>query len=752
MIEKLRQLLGSHYQISTRLYFGIGGAVSLTMLASIVGWFSLNAVDNAQNQVNNQSIPELVVAFGLAEYSSSLAAAAPRLSTAETPEELAEIYGSIVVTNENIAEQLALLENIDRERNGQFQELRDSAMALTRNIEVIKEQRAQLIELAKGKAELSQSLADLRSQLDSVLIPAIDNQLFYTVTGYEFLGGEAAPFERHFSPEQVDRYRILAELKVDANTATELLGNSFTLSQAANVEPLRERFEAASSRIERNLAALEGTEIHDQIAPAFQALEALGSARNSGFNLIYRELRLAEQQRDLLLQSQEQAVNQVHEVDGLVVAARANADSSTRRSSQVIITGRILLMVITAASLIGAFLIAWLWVGRHLIRRIEALANRMRQMAQGDLEAQVEVDGNDEVAEMGAALEIFRRHALEVQRLNLVEKLAQDLQGKNDELETIMTNLRQTQADLEGKNNELETAMTDLRQVQDQMVAQQKLADLGELTAGVAHEIRNPLNFVKNFSEASEELLVELKEALEESGDQLNEEQRGLIEDISSDLSENFDRIRSHGERANRIVNDMLLMSRGAGEFQSADINMLVNEHARLAFHSARALDTDFQLDLQWDLDPNAGELPVIPQDLGRVFLNMVSNACYATNEKRQTASPGENYFPTLLVATKRSEDGVEVRIRDNGNGMPPEVIERIFNPFFTTKPTGQGTGLGLAISNDIVREHGGSIRVNSEPGQFTEMIVTLPLAAPILNTANGLNRVDEPLEQETTV
>ena len=262
----------------------------------------------------------------------------------------------------------------------------------------------------------------------------------------------------------------------------------------------------------------------------------------------------------------------------------------------------------------------------------------------------------------------------------------------------------------------------------------EKLAALGELTAGVAHEIRNPLNFVKNFSEGSVELIDELREVMEEGTDTLTKEQRQLIEDVLTDLSDNLTRIRSHGDRADRIVHDMLMMGRGSGELQATDINRLIDEHARLAYHSARATDPNFQLDLQQDFDPNVGELDVVPQDLGRVFLNMVSNACYATNQKRRAAiEAGDeaSYSPTLLLSTQRDDDQIEIRVRDNGSGIPSDAIDKIFNPFFTTKPTDQGTGLGLAISNDIVRQHGGSVRVETEPGEFTEMIVQIPHDAP---------------------
>ena len=377
-------------------------------------------------------------------------------------------------------------------------------------------------------------------------------------------------------------------------------------------------------------------------------------------------------------------------------------------------TGLILLLAISVVSVASTVMIVVAFVRRVLLRRIGMVSDWMRGMAQGDLETTVDVGGRDEVAEMAAALEVFRRHALEVQRLNLVEQLADELQGKNDELESVLA--------------QLQTA-------QDQIVMREKLAALGELTAGVAHEIRNPLNFVKNFSEASGDLVEELKEVLEEEGVELSEEQRGLVDDITGDLVSNVERIRSHGQRADRIVNDMLQMGRGGQEFRPTDINALLEEHARLAYHSARGTNQEFQLDIKEDFDPGVGEIDAIPQDLGRVFLNMVSNAGYATHEKRMATGDGSigagKFMPTLTLVTRRDGDQIEIRIRDNGMGMPEDVIEKIFNPFFTTKPTDQGTGLGLAISADIVRRHGGGIRVESEAGEGTDMIIDLPVERP---------------------
>ena len=432
-------------------------------------------------------------------------------------------------------------------------------------------------------------------------------RLVNQITGYQTLGEPPAPRAEHLSERELGRYRRLADLQTDGSIASQLLASAFNLQDASSIEPLRERFESAAGRIERSLAALEESPLRGEVVPIFARLLALGLARGSGFDLRTRELRLAERQRDLLAHNRDLAVELVAVVDELVGTAHGRTREATQASTQAIRTARTLLLLISAVSLVGAVLIAWLFIGRVLLHRLGMLSDWMRRMAGGDLEARVEIGGRDEVADMAAALEVFRRHALEVQRLNLVEHLAQELQGKNEQFEK---------------------ALEDLGRAQDQIVMREKLAALGELTAGVAHEIRNPLNFVKNFSEASAELIDELKEVLEEGGEKLDEEQRSLLAEITGDLVDNLGRIRSHGDRANRIVHDMLMMGRHSSEVLKVDINALLEEYARLAYHSARATDPEFQLDVQYDLDPQMGELEVIPQDLGRVFLNMVANAC----------------------------------------------------------------------------------------------------------------------------
>ena len=714
MINLPRRLLESCFRLSTQLYLGIGAAAVLTIVASLVGWLSFDRVGDVQSRVNEGSVPEMAAAFGVAQQSGALVAAAPRLTTAATPRELAQIVGKIAEDRDAFKAQLTALTGT-RGGTARARAVRGQGDALIANIEAIEASMAEHFALAKLRAARRRELSSLRDELTGLLVPLIDDQLFYAMTGYRQLGAPPAPRERHLSPAEFNRYRHLAELRAGATIGTQLLATAFNVSDAALLEPLRERFEATARGIERHLSALEAA-AQRQLAPPFARLAALGAGPEDGFGLRAREIALDRRQRDLLARNRSLAIELVAEAEDLVSAAHAGAREATRASTEAILAGRNLLLSISAFSVIGAVLIGWLFVGRVLSRRLGRLSDRMRRMAEGDLEAKVDVGGRDEVADMAVALEVFRRHALEVQRLNLVETLAEELRGKNDQLET---------------------ALAELEQAQDQIVMREKLAALGELTAGVAHEIKNPLNFVKNFSEVSEELLEELLEEIPKAfGDDDNPpdgESRELVGEIGVDLTGNLRRIREHGERANEIVQSMLMMGRGSGERQPTDLNRLLSEHARLAYHNARVSDPAFRLDVEEDFDPEVGEAEVIPQDLGRVFLNMVTNACYATDEKRRAKVEAPTaYEPALRLSTRRMADRIEIRIRDNGGGIPPDVIDKIFNPFFTTKPTDQGTGLGLSLSNDILRQHGGGIRVESEPDAFTEMIIDLP-ATPVV-------------------
>jgi signal transduction histidine kinase len=279
--------------------------------------------------------------------------------------------------------------------------------------------------------------------------------------------------------------------------------------------------------------------------------------------------------------------------------------------------------------------------------------------------------------------------------------------------------------EVQAKTRELSQSLDDLRAAQDRLIQTEKLASLGQLTAGIAHEIKNPLNFVNNFSALSAELVEELDETLAPAP--LDPKMRGDVGELTQILKSNLEKVVQHGKRADSIVKNMLQHSReGSGEHRPVDINTIVDESLNLAYHGARAENAGFSTVLQRDLDPSVGMAEVYPQELTRVLLNIISNGFYAVTKRK--AEAGEGFEPTLAAVTKNLGDKIEIRIRDNGTGIPDEVKEKIFNPFFTTKPSGEGTGLGLSMSHDIiVKQHGGSIDVESEPGLFTEFKIVLP-------------------------
>jgi GAF domain-containing protein len=291
--------------------------------------------------------------------------------------------------------------------------------------------------------------------------------------------------------------------------------------------------------------------------------------------------------------------------------------------------------------------------------------------------------------------------------------------------------------ELQARTRDLSRSLDDLRTAQDRLVQTEKLASLGQLTAGIAHEIKNPLNFINNFAALSVELTDELLDVLKPAP--LDAMMRGDVDELTHMLKGNLDKVTQHGRRADSIVRNMLLHSReGTGEHRPADINALVEESLNLAYHGARAEKPGFNITLQRAFDPAAGEIELFPQEITRVLLNLITNGFYAT--ARRKAEAGDGFEPVLSAATRTLGDRVEIRIRDNGTGIPPEVREKIFNPFFTTKPAGEGTGLGLSMSHDIiVKQHGGTIDVETEPGAFTEFIVTLPRAGAAAPETGGL-------------
>jgi signal transduction histidine kinase len=278
---------------------------------------------------------------------------------------------------------------------------------------------------------------------------------------------------------------------------------------------------------------------------------------------------------------------------------------------------------------------------------------------------------------------------------------------------------------LQEQKAKIECTLKELKATQSQLIQSEKMASLGELTAGIAHEIQNPLNFVNNFSEVSKELLDEMREAIDK-GDSVE------VKEIMNDVIQNLEKINHHGKRADGIVKGMLQHSQSSsGKKEPTDINKLADEYLRLAYHGLRAKDKSFNATLKTDFDKTIGNINIIPQDIGRVILNLITNAFYATSEKQKAESlkPGHNkYEPLVIIQTKKTDSKIAIRVTDNGNGMPQKVLDKIFQPFFTTKPTGQGTGLGLSLSYDIIKAHGGELKVETKEGEGSTFIIQLPI------------------------
>ena len=385
------------------------------------------------------------------------------------------------------------------------------------------------------------------------------------------------------------------------------------------------------------------------------------------------------------------------DVSNLTTAADQYSAESLELAVGSFDEGRTLLTAISVISVLAATLAAWLWVGNGMVRRLSRMSERMRGMAGGDLETPVPEVGRDEIGELAGALETFRQQALEVQRLNLVEQLYEEL--------------RQTNAELQ--------------RTQARLVAQQKLAALGQLVSGVAHEISNPLNFVHNFSEGSLELYKELSEMLRTYRDKMSEADTELLDDISQELTNSLNRVLANGGRALAIVERMRGLGVVGGDLVMVNLNEMLWTAVRSGCNIFTSEWQDFSVHPTFDLDPAIGEVSLAEKDFGEAILNLVSNACFAMRLKRDHGE--ENYEPKLVVSTRLVDGEVEIRIRDNGTGIADDVVGNIFNPFFSTQEGASGSGLGLPIAADVVRRSGGELSVDTVHGEYAEFIMTLP-------------------------
>ena len=463
--------------------------------------------------------------------------------------------------------------------------------------------------------------------------------------------------------------------------------------------------EAALSVLRQALEAEGETELQG-LWDEFTRLHAAGidptvASWGEGQGVFYvRSLQLAlnANVRDLTASFDASSAALQDAVARLLAASRAHSAESLGLAVSSFDEGRTLLTAISVISVIVATLAAWLWVGNGMVRRLSRMSERMRRMADGDLETPVPEVGSDEIGELANALEVFREQALEVQRLNLVEKLYEEL--------------RQTNAEL--------------KRAQARLIAQEKLAALGELVSGVAHEIRNPLNFVNNFSEGSLELYTELSEMLESYRDKMSADDTALLDDISEEMTASLNRVLSNGGRALAIVERMRDLGVVGGEPVIAELNSLVRAAVQSGVNTFEADAEGFSVRTELDLDPNVGELSLVETDFGEAMQNLVRNACYAMQLKHEASK--DSYEPILAVTTQAVDDTVEIRVRDNGTGIADDVLGQIFNPFFSTREGVLGAGLGLPIAADVARRLGGDLSVDTVQGEYTEFTMSLPL------------------------
>ena len=384
-------------------------------------------------------------------------------------------------------------------------------------------------------------------------------------------------------------------------------------------------------------------------------------------------------------------------VSRLVSSASEQSSASLESSGETFDQGRLLLAVISVASVLAATLASWLWVGNGLLSRLSRLSDRMRLMARGDLETPMPEVGPDEIGELAVALEVFRKQALEVQRLNLVEQLYGELRQANEEL----------------------------TRMQARLVANEKLAALGELVSGVAHEISNPLNFVKNFSEGSMELFDELSEILDGYRQVVSPEDAEAMDEVKDELADSLGRVQENGGRVLAIVDRMRGLGVVGGEPEPTDINNDLRVAVQAVCITFETEQDGIRIEPIFDLDESLGDVMLSAQDFGEAVKNIVANACYAMRMKKDSLD-GE-YEPSLLISSRRKNDQIEVKVRDNGPGIPEEVVEHIFDPFYSTREGALGAGLGLPIASDVARRAGGDLTVNTVHGEYAEFVMTFP-------------------------
>jgi signal transduction histidine kinase len=631
--------------------------------ASIIG---LDRLRQGFQLLTDTQLPRLIDAAGLARQSESIVASAPGLV-------ISRDQFTRTTAADRIADQVRFLDELLlRFKSGETD---------SQTIALLDETKQNLLENLRRVDDMVGTRIEFDARSESIIRDIVD--LVRRKTAFE-------------TTVAVGRAPELIRWSGETQNALMLMLATYGVERSALIGAFRKQ---AADAIERADQLVEHIGLVGDADTMLRRLHSEIRARVSGSEDVFAArnevLGLQRSVAGMLARNKVISDQFGNAVSGVFEAIRHDLEEKTQSYRDFLAKYREALIVATIAAFALAIL-AFFYVSRSVLRRIVALRDSMLAHA-GGREAPIDTAGRDEIGDMARALQFF------------------------------VTAIRRREEALTEAKEQAETALVGLRRAQQTLVHAEKMASLGQLTAGIAHEIKNPLNFVNNFASLSSELIGELKVELASVLSLVPTGERPALDETLSTLAGNLTKIAEHGRRADGIVKSMLLHSRGgSGDHQLTDLNALLEEALNLAYHGARAQDKSFNISLERQLDPAVGQLDIVPQDITRVFLNLFSNSFYAVRQRGHVA--GGAAKPLLVLTTRVIGSEVEIRVRDNGVGMTKDVLDKLFTPFFTTKPTGEGTGLGLSLSYDtVVHQHGGQLLVESEPNDHTEFIVRLP-------------------------